>query len=173
MTPEFSRPVRLDAIGEREQTVDIAADAAERAALATRFGLLAIDSLTARFTLRREAAGIAARGHVGAALTQACAVTEAPLPASVAEDVAIRFLPADSPAGEEIELGEDECDTMFYEGGAVDLGEAAAETMALALDPYPRGPDAESALRAAGVLSEDQAGPFGALAALKDKLGQA
>ena len=29
---------------------------------------------------------------------------------------------------------------MPFDGGAIDLGEAAAETMALALDPFPRGP---------------------------------
>ena len=57
-----------------------------------------------------------------------------------------------------------------YDGGAIDLGETAAETMALALDPFPRGPGAEAALKAAGVISEEEAGPFGALAGLKDKL---
>ena len=54
--------------------------------------------------------------------------------------------------------------------GSVDLGEAAAETMALALDPYPRAPEAPNVLREAGVLSEEEAGPFGALAGLRDKL---
>ena len=38
---------------------------------------------------------------------------------------------------------------------------------ALALDPYPCGPNADDALKAAGVLSEEQAGPFAALAKLK------
>jgi hypothetical protein len=56
------------------------------------------------------------------------------------------------------------------EGGSIDLGEAVAETMALALDPYPRAPGAEAALRAAGVLTEDEARPAGKLAGLKDLL---
>jgi hypothetical protein len=43
--------------------------------------------------------------------------------------------------------------------------------LALVLDPYPRGPDAEAALKAAGVLSEEQAGPFAALAKLKGQTG--
>ena len=42
--------------------------------------------------------------------------------------------------------------------------------MALALDPFPRAPGAEEALRAAGVIGEGEAGPFGALAGLKAKL---
>jgi uncharacterized protein YutE (UPF0331/DUF86 family) len=61
-------------------------------------------------------------------------------------------------------------DTVFYSGGAIDLGEAAAETLALALDPFPRSPAAAAALKEAGVLSEEEAGPFGALAGLRDKL---
>ena len=97
-------------------------------------------------------------------------VTAAPLPAQVEEDFAILFLPEPGEGADEVELSEEECDTVFYTGGAVDLGEAAAETLALALDPFPRSPDAEAALKAAGVLSEEEAGPFGALAALKDKL---
>ena len=52
---------------------------------------------------------------------------------------------------DEIELSEDDCDTVFYTGGAIDLGEAAAETLALALDPFPRSPGAAAALREAGV----------------------
>ena len=71
---------------------------------------------------------------------------------------------------EEIELGEAELDVAFYDGASVDLGEAVAETLALALDPYPRAPDAEQALKAAGVKSEEEAGPFGALTALRDKM---
>ena len=59
---------------------------------------------------------------------------------------------------------------MPLEGGAIDLGEAAAETMALALDPFPRAAGAEAALRAAGVLSEEEARPANAFAALKDAL---
>ena len=47
MTPEFSRPERVDAIGERERQVAIEADSGERAALAERFGLLAVDALSA------------------------------------------------------------------------------------------------------------------------------
>ncbi|HEV2747118.1 MAG TPA: DUF177 domain-containing protein, partial [Allosphingosinicella sp.] len=43
-------------------------------------------------------------------------------------------------------------------------------TLALSLDPFPRSPAAAEALKAAGVKSEEEAGPFGALAALRDKL---
>jgi hypothetical protein len=43
--------------------------------------------------------------------------------------------------------------------------------LSLALDPYPRGPRADEALKSAGVLSEAEAGPFAALAKLKGGSG--
>lgn len=170
MTPEFSRLQRLDKIGAGENRVAIEADEAERAALAQRFGLIAIERLAADYVVQRDAAGILGRGHLSGAVVQACGVTGAPVPAAIKEVFAIRFVPEGSPAGDEIELSEEDCDTVFYSGGAIDLGEAAAETLALALDPFPRSPDAETALRDAGVLSEEEAGPFAALAKLKSTL---
>ena len=69
-------------------------------------------------------------------------------------------------------LDETELDVIFYDGAAADLGEAVAETMSLALDPYPRAPGAAGALNDAGIMDPGEAGPFGALAGLKDKLGK-
>jgi uncharacterized metal-binding protein YceD (DUF177 family) len=172
VTPEWSRPERLDQIAERERTVEISATVAERAALAARFDLVAIDRLDADFAIRREAGDtVIARGRVRADVVQRCSVTAEPLRARVDEPVELRFVPALGGDEEELELSADALDTVAYEGGAVDLGEAAAETVALALDPFPRAPGAAEALRAAGVVSEEEAGPFGKLAALKDRLG--
>lgn len=167
MTPEFSRPQRLDTIGAGEKRVTVEADAAERSALARRFGLIAIDKLAADYTIRRDAAGVIARARLSGAVVQSCSVTGDPVPAKIEEDFAIRFVPEGGASGDEIELSEDDCDTVFYTGGAIDLGEAAAETLALALDPFPRSPGAEAALREAGVLNEEEAGPFAALAKLR------
>ena len=167
-TPEFSRPERLDAIGAGDRSVSIEANADERRQLAGRFGLIAIDRLTGEFTLRREAAGIRVRGRVAATLTQPCSVTGDPLPATVDEPVDLMFV-AEGEQGDEVELSDDSIDTVFHDGGAIDLGEVAAETMALSLDPFPRGPGADAALKDAGVLSEGEAGPFGALAGLLKK----
>jgi len=169
--PEFSRPERIDTIGEPRQ-VSIAADDAERAALARRFDLIGIERLAGDFTIRREAAGIAVAGRVTATLIQACSVTGDPLSATIDEPVDLLFVPSGADGVEEVELDDGELDVIAYDGGAIDLGETAAETMALALDPFPRGPGAAAALKAAGVISEEEAGPFGALAGLKDKLAK-
>jgi uncharacterized metal-binding protein YceD (DUF177 family) len=56
---------------------------------------------------------------------------------------------------------------VFYDGAAIDLGTAIADTLALSLDPYPRSASADAALKEAGVLSEEQASPFAVLAKLK------
>ena len=169
MTPEFSRPERLDAIGGDARTVRIEADEAERAALARRFGLVAIARLAAGFQVWRDAGDVRATGRVAGEVTQSCSVTGEPLAAAIDEAVALRFVAAADESAE-VELDASALDTLPIEGGAVDLGEAAAETLLLALDPFPRAPGAEEALKQAGVLSEGEIGPFGALAALKEKL---
>lgn len=170
---EFSRPHRLDQIGAGENRVPVTADSEERAALARRFGFAAIDLLTADYTIRRDATGVVAQGHLSAAVTQNCSVTGDPLPVKVEEDFAIRFLPEpDAETAEEAELSEDECDTVFYTGSAIDLGEAASETLLLSLDPFPRGPNAAAALKAAWVVSEDEVTPLTALSGLKDLFGK-
>jgi uncharacterized metal-binding protein YceD (DUF177 family) len=171
MTPEFSRPERLDAIGAGEREVRIAASEAERAALARRFGVLSVERLEAVVAVRKEAAGIAVRGRVTGAVVQACSVTGVPLDATIDEPVALLFVEALDDQ-EEIELDAGALDTVEIEGGAVDLGEAAAETMALALDPFPRGPEADATLRAAGVVSEDEHRPLGAFDGLKAMLAK-
>lgn len=165
---EFSRPERLDAIGAADRNVSVTADADERRRLAGRFQLIAIDRLTGDFAIRREAEGIRVRGGVSAAVTQACSVTGDPIAATVDEPVDLLFV-APGGGGEEIELSDDSIDTLFHDGQVIDLGEVAAETMALALNPFPRSSGAADALKAAGVKSEGEAGAFGVLASLLKK----
>jgi uncharacterized metal-binding protein YceD (DUF177 family) len=171
---EFSRLYRLDALSAEPRSVQVEAEPAEREALASRFGLVAIGALAAEAQLDRRGEAAAATGIVRAKVTQSCIATAEPVEQEVEEAFRIEFRPPPDGRGEEeVELGEDELDVMFYEGGAIDLGEAAAQTLLLALDPYPRCPAAEAALREAGVKSEDEAkaesSPFAALKALKGK----
>nr|WP_047169247.1 DUF177 domain-containing protein [Sphingomonas sp. Y57] len=173
--PEFSRPVRIDTLGEGGRTLAIEADEGERAALATRFGLLSLAALSAEAVVRREGATILAEGRLRASAEQACVASGAPVPAAIDEGFNLRFVPEEAlEEGAEIELAPDDWDTIDYTGGAIDLGEAVAETLALSLDPFPRAPDADTVLREAGVVSDEEAvtGPFAALKSLKDKLGK-
>ena len=170
IAPEFSRLVPLDRIGAGASAHEIEANEAERAALATRFDLIAVDRLSATIALKREGDVVDAIGRLSASVVQPCIASGDPVPAVIATDLAIRFIPVSDDRGEDVELDASAIDTVDYRGGAIDLGEAAAETLALALDPFPRSPHADAALRAAGVLSEDEAkmgsSPFAALKGL-------
>ena len=176
MKPEFSRTYRIDTLGGAARDVSIEADEAERAALAQRFELPAIAALSAEATLTRSGDAVLASGTARARVTQSCVATGEPVEAEVEEAFRIEFRPHPEAEGpeEEIELGEGELDVVFYDAAAIDLGEAVAETVSLALDPYPRSEAAERALREAGVKKEEEAraeaSPFAALSALKDKL---
>jgi len=170
-TPEFSRAIPLSEIGAATKPRHIAADEKERAALAKRFGLIALDLLEADVKLHPDGAGFLAEGKLRGVAQQACVASGEPVPASVEDSFRIRFVAESSyDADAEVELDADDCDTLFHDGRAIDLGEAVAESFALALDPFPRSPNADAALKAAGVKDESEAGPFGALAALKEKL---
>lgn len=173
---EFSRLYRLDSLSGEPLRVEIEAGPEEREALARRFGLVAIHALAAESELRRSGDAATAAGTLRARVTQSCVASGEPVEARVTEDFRVDFrpLPADGRPEEEIELGEGELDVAFYEDGAIDLGEAVAQSLLLGLDPYPRSPVAEAALREAGVKSEEDArcesSPFAALAGLKGKL---
>ncbi len=168
--PEFSRPVRADQLARYAQGVTIAADAEERAALARRFKLTSLDLLEADYALSEQDGSIEARGRVRAKLAQPCVATGVPVPESIDTDFLLRFVPEGAGAedAEELEIDSEDCDTIGYDGQMIDMGEAVAETMALAMTPYPRSPDADAYLRDAGVLSEEQASPFAVLQSLKD-----
>jgi uncharacterized metal-binding protein YceD (DUF177 family) len=170
--PEFSRTIRVETLGEAPQSLRIQAEEGERADLARRFGIVAIGGLAADLTLSRKGSEVALDGTLSAGVTQACVATGAALENKIEVPFHLRFRPQPQASGpdEEVELGEAEMDVVFYDSAAIDVGEAVAETLFLNLDPYPRAPEAEAALRAAGVKSEAEAGPFGALAGLRDKL---
>ena len=169
---DFAHRLSLDQIRDGDR-LDLAADAAECASIANRLGLLSLERLEAHAVLSRDGQKVRAIGRLKAALEQACVVTGDPVPAHVDEPFELLFLPEPKvgEADEDIELAEADLDTMFHDGAAIDLGTAIADSLALAVDPYPRSPSAEAALKEAGVLSEEEAGPFAALAALKAKLG--
>lgn len=174
--PEFSRPARIDTLGALPREMTLIAEPEERAALAGRFGLLALDRLEAEVTVTRREEEIALQGTLRAEASQACVASGAPVPANLIVPFDILFRPQPAASGradEEVELGEGEMDVVFYAGGEVDLGEAVAETLSLNLDPYPRAPEADAVLRKAGVMSEgeeEKVTPFAALAGLKGKL---
>jgi uncharacterized metal-binding protein YceD (DUF177 family) len=170
---EFSHIIKLDEIGAGATKVSLSADPEARRGLIARFDLVALDRLDADLEISRDAKGVLAQGRIRATLSQHCVATGDAVPADLDEAMVIRFI-TEPVVGKdaEIELGADDCDTMFHDGMGVDLGEAVAQSLGLALDPYPRSPDAQKHLKAAGVKAEDEVEPVGALAGLKDLLAK-
>lgn len=168
--PEFSRRFALADIGAVPRRVSLSASASECAALARRFGLVSLQALSAEAELTAVNGAVEARGTISARLTQTCVATAQPLTTDLAESFRIRFEAPDADAAEgEFELSADDCDVMTHDGQAIDLGEAVAQTLALAIEPFPRAPDADATLRKAGVLPEAEAvtGPFAVLKSIR------
>lgn len=166
-TPEFSRLIDLREIGNAP--VEITATAEECTALARRFDLVRIDALRAAVILVPEGAKVNVTGQMEASFVQSCAISGEDLPVTVDEPLNLRFV---RPAGthrpdEEVELNADDCDEIEFTGTRMDIGEAVAQSLALAIDPYLEGPNADK-VRASGKLaSEEAGGPFAALANLR------
>jgi uncharacterized metal-binding protein YceD (DUF177 family) len=161
MTPELHRPVSLDRIGSLGLDYTVEATPAECSALADRMKLPEVHALSCAFHLIREGRDkVLARGHLRARVTQNCVVSLEDFEAALEETFQVRFVPA----GEETEDVDPEADDEIpFEGNLIDLGEAAAEQLGLALDPYPRMPGAE--LPAAEVDVDPH--PFAGLAGLR------
>lgn len=172
--PEFSRPVPLDEVRGKTIRRSIEASEEERRRLAERFGLSAIDALSATVTLETLDKGrlVVAKGAFDADVTQTCVVTLEPLPCKLSESFEVRL--AVEPESDETEITivdptlEDEPEPI--DGDSVDLGELVAQHLSLALDPYPRaeGAELETAAPATGNPASDS--PFAKLAQLKPKV---
>ena len=157
--PEMARPFPVARIGAGTRTV-VEASPEECRALAARMGLVAIHSLTCRFDLKRIGADIIqAEGKLRARVRQTCVVTLEEFDADVMEGFSVRFVPRGAET-EELDLESD--DEVAYDGGLLELGEAASEQLALALDPFPRLPGAELP----GAAPELESGAFAGLSKL-------
>ena len=162
MPPELSRPVPADRVGALGLTVTVEATAGECAAIAARLRVPSVEAVRCDWVLRPAPGGaVEADGSLRARLHQECVVSLDPFATEVVEEFAVRFVPA----GQENEEADDpdEPDELPIQDGTLELGEAAVEQLALALDPYPRKPGA--------VLPDDVSdsaeNPFNALAKLR------
>jgi uncharacterized metal-binding protein YceD (DUF177 family) len=161
--PEFSRIVPLAQLGTEPFRQEIAATEAERDALARRFGLLALDRLTAEVDLVRQGQDtILLRAAFEAAFVQECVVTLDPVDSAMAASFALRYGP---PEHESADGVDDEVGFEPLVNDFIDIGEAIAQEFSLALPSFPRSPGA--------VLEIEEepadAGPFAALSRLADR----
>lgn len=157
MTPEFHRPLSLDRIGPHGLDLTVEATPAECAALAVRMNLPAVLAVSCVFHLIREGRDVVlARGALRAKVTQTCVISLDDFDAPIEEVFQVCFVPS----GEETDdIDPESDDEIPFEGNVIDLGEAAAEQLGLALDPYPRMPGVEMP----AVEDEPEPHPFAAL----------
>ncbi len=159
MNPELHRPVALDRVGPRGLTLDIEAKPEELPAIAARLRVLALAGLRCAFKLRRVGAStVEAEGVLRAQVTETCVVSLDPFDHDVQEAFTVHFVPS---GAEDDDPDPEAVDQIPYAGGAADLGEAAVEQLALALDPFPRKPGAVLPEEATAEASS----PFAALRA--------
>jgi len=168
--PEFSRTA--DPRHLTEAPLALVATREERAALARRFALVRIDRLEATVLLTAEGGTIRANGKLVADIVQSCAISGDDLPAKIREPLAFAFVPEAEVATteEEIELDANALDEIPYAGERIDVGEAVSESLALAIDPYATGPEADAVRQQHGLAGEGGTGALAAgLAALLGK----
>jgi uncharacterized metal-binding protein YceD (DUF177 family) len=165
--PELSRLIPLDRIRADDLPFKVESTADERDAVAGRLQESLVQALTCDFVLRRQigtkrGGEIAADGRLRASVQRECVVSLELFVEQIDEKFHLRFVPEGSESEDD---DPDSADEVPYAGTVIDLGEAAVEQLALALDPYPRKPGA--------ALPDDfldaPSGPFAALAKLARK----
>lgn len=170
--PIFDAIVRIDKLPAGGRSIAVDAGEAERQAIAEAMNILSVERFVANLTVVPLRGGLRAQGHLEAAVTQASVVSFEPVPETISEEVDRVFLPAakagptPAPGGEVFVDLEDDDFPDHIDGPEVDLSALLLETLALALDPYPRR-DGES-LEGLGLTVDEQPdGPFAQLARLK------
>ena len=152
---------------------DIEADLAARTSMAEVAGLREVLSASASLDVTPESGGrIHVTGHVRARIGQNCVVTLDPIENEIDEPIDLIFAPPEQiPQLSDLVDEAAESDTEIPDppepiiNGVVDLGRLATDAMFLAVDPYPRRPDAvfEPLIEAADPMDH----PFAALKALQ------
>jgi uncharacterized metal-binding protein YceD (DUF177 family) len=163
---EFSRPVDVLHLPQVGGRYDLTASATERAALAKRFDLLRLDRLAAQVELAPIAAGFyRLSAAFEAEVTQACVVTFEPVTTRLEETFSLLYGTQDDQ--KDVLLDGDSEIVEPVEGGMIDIGEAVAQQLSLALDPFPRAPEAASQSGAIVAGEPRLDSPFAVLAKLR------
>ncbi|HEV2516861.1 MAG TPA: DUF177 domain-containing protein [Devosia sp.] len=164
--------IRLDSMPTAGRDLVLTVGATDRLAIAEQLGITAVEKLEVKLHAVRFKGGMRVTGRLVATTVQPSVVSLEPVVQEIAEPIERVFLPGGEkayagPADAEIFVdldGEDVPD--HFEGNEADLSALIVETLALALDPYPRRPgETLGALRDDGDTESDL--PFAGLKILK------
>ena len=138
------------------------ASAREREILVTRFKFLDVLSLSAELTIHKSARDCwDVVGQLRGVIVQACSSTGVPLRETLDFLIEERYVRSVGNQ-EEVEVHMDEAEPL--ENGAINIGELLAQSLAIAVTPWPRAPEAPEAYTCD---EESPDHPFAGLAALK------
>lgn len=173
-------PILVAQIPEDGLHREFEADQATREAMAELAGLRDIPSASASFDMALKRGGrVRVTGRVRARIGQTCVVTLDPIENEIDEGIDLIFAPSGPIAGEKILHPSDLVDapvTLDAEipdppepiiNGVIDLGRLATDVLFLAIDPYPRKPDAVFEPYIEPAEPEDH--PFAALKAIQPR----
>jgi len=157
-----------------------AASADELKAIAGVLDLLALEALTVEYRIRNAGGGVyRLTGRLKAQAVQACVVTLEPVHGDIDETFEVEFQPEErtrKPVAAADDEGEDlsadfesEIDKEPITGGRMEVGRVVFETLASAIDPYPRKAGAAFDWKAPEADKAGTVSPFAALAKLKNK----
>jgi len=170
--PDWSHNVTE--IPERGLNTSRSASASDLAELGDILELLSLDKLSATYRIEplRQGRYLLA-GTVDADVTQTCVVTLEPLKSHVHEAFEVEFWPTDQMETADGQSSEEEVDPEArdvepIEDGRIAVGRIVAETLATAIDPYPRKPDASFDWTDEKARADGNPNPFAVLAKLKD-----
>ena len=169
----WSVPVILAQIPDAGLHRDIEADRAVRDAMAAVASLREILSASASLDVTPKSGGrVHVAGHVRARIGQTCVVTLEPIENDIDEPIDLIFAPpeqipqladlVDEAADSDVEIPDPPEPIV---NGVIDLGRLATDALFLAIDPYPRRPDAVFEPPVVAADPEDH--PFSALKALQ------
>ena len=166
--------IRLDSMPAEGRDLVLDVDAGERAAIADQLGITAVERLSVKLHADRFSGGMRVTGSLRARIVQPSVVSLEPVTQDIEDSVDRVFLPGSekafaSKAEAEVFVdleGDDVPD--HFEGPEADLSGLIIETLALAIDPYPRleGENLED-LGIADLNSAPES-PFAKLKALKN-----
>ncbi|MFA5901312.1 MAG: DUF177 domain-containing protein [Hyphomicrobium sp.] len=162
---------RVSEVPEAGLRVTREATDAERARVAEDLEIEACRRLLCEFSIRAIGKGhYRLAGKVTADVTQACIVTLEPVEQTAEGAFSVEFWPTGAIPGtpEEEQEALSAAEIEPIEHGRIDAGRIIFETLATALDPYPRKPGAELGEEHAQPAGSAGLSPFAALKKLRE-----
>jgi uncharacterized metal-binding protein YceD (DUF177 family) len=181
---EWTHLVEAGEVTAAEMRMQIAPQEENKKDIAKRLGILQLQSLKAKISLRRENKRmVKVSGSFKASVVQECVVTLQPVSEQISENFEAWFADPQqvvsfARARHERDKEKSEIERPMLEeyedpepiiDGQIDVGEVVLQFLSLSINPFPRSKEAQAAFeREEGDSPKKRENPFAALKALKD-----